>query len=113
VTDLRQLMLDELQRRNRSSGTIRCYIHTVEDFSKNFHRSPQRLGPGHIREYQMHPFRDRKLSPGTIKSRCAALQFLFFKTLLRPYLFDEIPFPKRPRKLPTVLNPEEVTRVID
>ena len=113
MTHLRQLMLDELQRRNYSPSTVRCYIHAVEDFSKYFHRSPERLGPSHIREYQVHLFRDRKLSPGTIQSRCAALRFLFVKTLRRPYLLDEIPFPKRPRKLPTVLSPEEVARLID
>jgi site-specific recombinase XerD len=106
-------MLDELQRRNYSPSTVRCYIHAVEDFSKHFHRSPERLGPRHIREYQVHLFRDRKLSAGTIQSRCAALRFLFVKTLRRPYLLDEIPFPKRPRKLPTVLSPEEVARLID
>src|SRR6202043_3172324 len=106
-------MLDELQRRNYSQSTTRIYIHAVEDFAKYFHRSPERLGPSHIREYQVHLFRDRKLSPGTIQSRCAALRFLFVKTLRRPYLLDEIPFPKRPRKLPTVLSPEEVARLID
>jgi site-specific recombinase XerD len=106
-------MLDELQRRNYSPSTVRCYIHAVEDFAKYFHRSPERLGPNHIREYQVHLFRDRKLSPGTIQSRSAALRFLFVKTLRRPYLLDEIPFPKRPRKLPTVLSPEEVARLID
>jgi len=113
VTHIRQLMLDELQRRNYSPSTVRCYIHAVEDFAKYFHRSPERLGPNHIREYQVHLFRDRKLSPGTIQSRSAALRFLFVKTLRRPYLLDEIPFPKRPRKLPTVLSPEEVARLID
>jgi integrase/recombinase XerD len=113
VTHLRQMMLDELQRRNYSQSTVRCYIHAVEDFSKYFHRSPEPLGPSHIREYQVHLFRDRKLSLGTIQSRCAALRFFFVKTLRRPYLLDEIPFPKRPRKLPTVLSPEEVSRLID
>jgi len=113
VTHLRQLMLDELQRRNYSPSTVRCYIHAVEDFSKYFHRSPERLGPSHIREYQVHLFRDRKLSPRTIQGRSAALRFLFVKTLRRPYLPDEIPFPKCPRKLPTVLSPEEVARLID
>ena len=113
MTHLRQLMLDELQRRNYSPSTVRCYIHAVTDFSRYFHRSPERLGPSHIREYQVHLFRDRKLSAGTIQSRCAALRFLFVKTLRRPYLLDEIPFPKRPRKLPTVLSPEEVARLID
>jgi hypothetical protein len=39
--------------------------------------------------------------------RTAALRFLFVKTLKRPYLHEHIPFPKRPRSLPTVLSPEK------
>ena len=60
MTHLRQMMLDELQRRNYSQSTVRSYIHVIEDFSKHFHRSPDRLGPDHIRQYQAHLFRDRK-----------------------------------------------------
>jgi site-specific recombinase XerD len=65
VTHLRKLMLDELQRRNYAQNTVRAYIHAIEDFARYFHRSPDRLGPEHIREYQVHLFRDCKLSPGT------------------------------------------------
>ena len=88
-------------------------IHAVEDFAKYFHRSPYRLGPDHIRQYQVHLFRDRKLSPGTIGRRTCALRFLFVKTLGRPYLPDDIPFPKRQRRLPTILDQQEVARLID
>ena len=112
MTHLRKLMLDELQRRNYSQNTVRSYIHAVEDFAKHFHRSPDRLGPNHIREYQVHLFRDCKLSPGTIEGRTAALRFLFVKTLRRPYLPDHVPFPKRQRRMPTVLSQEEVARLI-
>jgi site-specific recombinase XerD len=105
-------MLDELQRRNYAQNTVRAYIHAVEDFAKYFHRSPGRLGLEHIREYQVHLFRDCKLSPGTIEGRTAALRFLFVKTLRRPYLPDHIPFPKRQRRMPTVLSQEEVARLI-
>ena len=58
MTHLRQLMLDELQRRNYSQSTTRCYLHAVEDFAKYFHRSPYHLGPDHIRQYQVRLFRD-------------------------------------------------------
>jgi integrase/recombinase XerD len=112
VTRLRQMMLDELQRRNYSPSTVRSYIHAIEDFARYFGQSPYRLGPEHIRQYQAHLFRDRRLLAGTITIRTCALRFLFVKTLKRPYLHEQIPFPKRPRPLPTVLSPEEVEQLI-
>ena len=113
MTHLRQKMLDELQRRNYSQNTISTYLHAVEDFSRYFHRSPDRLGPDHIRQYQAYLFRERKLQAGTIALCTAALRFLYVKTLRRPYLPEHIPFPKRPRQLPVILSPTEVQRLID
>jgi hypothetical protein len=66
------MLVDELLGRNYSQSTVRSYIHVIEDFSKHFHRSPDRLGPDHIRQYQAHLFRDRKLLAGTIISYVAA-----------------------------------------
>lgn len=113
MTHLRKLMLDELQRRNYGQNTVRSYIKAVEDFARYFGKPPERLGPEHIREYQVHLFRDRKLAASTVEGRAAALRFLFVKTLHRPYLPDQIPFPKRARRLPVVLSPEEVALLID
>ena len=36
MTRLRQMMLEELERRNYSASTTRCYIRTVEDFALFF-----------------------------------------------------------------------------
>ena len=113
MTHLRQLMLDELQRRNYAQNTVRTYIRAVEEFAAYFHRPPDKLGPDEIRDYQVHLFRDRKLAPGTVEQCSAALRFLFVKTLRRPYLPDHIPFPKRQRPLPIVLSQEEIERLID
>jgi len=44
MTPLRQRMLEELQRRNYSSKTIRLYLRHVAEFAKRFHRSPDQLG---------------------------------------------------------------------
>lgn len=113
MTHLRKMMLDELQRRNYAQNTVRTYISAVEEFAAYFRKRPDQLGPEHIRAYQVHLFRDRKLSPGTVEQRGAALRFFFVKTLRRPYLPDHIPFPKRQRRLPTVLSQDEVARLID
>ena len=43
-----------------------------------------------------------------------ALRFLYKKTLKRRDLdFDDLPLLKKPKKLPVVLSPEEVTRLIE
>ena len=68
------MMLEELQRRNYSENTTRCYIRTVEDFSRRFNRPPDRLALRHIREYQAELFQKRKLSPRTIAIRLAQQQ---------------------------------------
>jgi integrase/recombinase XerD len=49
----------------------------------------------------------------TIISRIAALRFFFVKTLRRSYQREDLPVPKRPKRLPTVLSQEEVARLID
>ena len=81
MTRLRQMMIEELERRNYSPNTIRCYVRVVAEFARHFHRSPQQLRPEQLREYQAYLFRERKLNPGTVTQQLAALRFFFVKTL--------------------------------
>jgi integrase/recombinase XerD len=107
------MMLEELQRRNFSQHTIRYYIHTVEDFARHFNRAPDRLGLRHIREYQAELFQKRKVSPGTVANRLAALRFFYIKTLKKTWSVAETPYPKKSHRLPAILSQEEVARLID
>jgi site-specific recombinase XerD len=75
-------MLEELQRRNYSKATTRGYIGAVERFARHFGKPPDQLGPDHIRQYQAHLLRDRKLKPGTVVAQVAALRFFFVRTLI-------------------------------
>jgi integrase/recombinase XerD len=113
VTHLRRMMLEELQRRNYAANTVKAYVRIIQEFTRYFHRPPDELGPQHLRQYQAHLFTDRKLEPGTVQQHVAARRFFYVKTLKRRYLLDEIPRPKRPRKLPVILSPEEVAQLID
>jgi site-specific recombinase XerD len=113
MTRLRQMMLEELERRNYAPRTIECYIPAVEDFAHYFHRPPDQLGPEHIREYQAYLFRQRKLAPSSVTQRLAALRFFFIKTLKRSWSVTETPYPKKVQRLPTVLSQEEVAQLIN
>ena len=85
----------------------------VEQFAKHFGRSPDRFGLDHIRDYQTYLFPVRKLKPNTVAVQPAALRFLFGAVLERRWTVAETPYPKRLCSLPTVLNPDEVVRLID
>src|SRR5215510_1980957 len=114
MTALRKRMVEELQRRNYSPETIRSYILTIKQFAEYFGKPPDRLGATHVQRFQWYLLQERKLTPGTVEMRMSALRFFFKKMLKRRDLhFDDLPFPKTPRKLPTVLSPDEVGRMID
>ncbi len=113
MTHLRELMLQELQRRNYSQTTVTGYIRTVADFAKYFQRPPDQLGPDDIRAYQLHLLHERKQGVRTVGTQTAALRFFFCKTLKRNYPVEEVPYPRAPRKLPIILTQEEAIRLID
>ncbi|HEY3619459.1 MAG TPA: site-specific integrase [Candidatus Sulfotelmatobacter sp.] len=113
MTHLRQIMLEELERRNYAQSTIRAYIRTVEHFARHFHHSPDRLGPENIRQYQAAMFRTWKLAPNTVTQRLAALRFFYIQVLKRAWSVAETPYPKKVLHLPEILSQHEVARLID
>jgi integrase len=113
MTRLRQMMLEELQRRNYSDSTIRHYLCWVEDFAFYFRKSPDKLGPEHLRTYQAYLLKTRKLAPDTVVNHVAALRFLYVRTLKRFEFREYIPYPRVHKKLPGILSKEEVARLIN
>src|SRR5450759_2733341 len=104
MTHLRKMMLEELERRNYAQTTIDCYIQTIEDFARHFHRPPDQLGPDHIREYTAHLFRGKKLSDNSVNQTVGAWRFFFVKMLKRPWGVEETPYPKKRMRLPVILS---------
>ena len=114
MTHLRKVILEELQRRNFSSDTIRGYIGAVERFARYFGTPPDQLGPEHIRQWQAHLLHERKLAVGTVVNHVAGLRFFFRRVLKRRFPPDSIPYPKYSHhRIPRILSAEEVARLID
>ncbi len=113
MTQLRRMMLEELQRRNYSEITTRKYLQVVTNFAQHFGKSPDKLGPDHLRTYQAYLLKERKLASGTVVNCVSALRFFFIKTLRRHQFRDFLPYPRDRRRLPTVLSLEEVARLIN
>jgi site-specific recombinase XerD len=107
------MMLEELQRRNYSQTTVTSYVKIVAAFAKHFDRPPDQMGPEQIRAYQVYLINERKLNARTVGHHTAALRFFYCKTLKRAYPIEEVPYPKAPRRLPTILTQKEAVRLID
>jgi site-specific recombinase XerD len=78
-------------------------------FARHFHKSPAVLGPEEIRTYQLYLTNEKELATSSILIAVAALRFLYQVTLKKDWrIWEVIPAPRKPQKLPVVLSPEEV-----
>lgn len=114
MTSLRRRMIEDMQIRNLAVNTQKSYVEQVSRFARHFQKSPELLGPEHIRAYQIYLTNGRKLATGSITIAISALRFLYGVTLKKDWSFrDLIPAPKAPKKLPIILSPEQVLQFLD
>ena len=113
MTPLRQRMLEDMGIRNLAENTQSAYLQQIAAYARYFNRSPDQLGPEAVRTYQLYLMEVRALTPSSICVATGALRFLYKVTLKRAWAVEEIPMPKRPRKLPEILSPEEVMHFLN
>jgi len=108
MTLLRQRMIDDMAIRNLAPATVEAYVRAVATYAKHFGKSPELLGPDHIRAYQLFLVKEKKVSWSVFNQAVCALKFLYATTLGKEWASNHIPFPRQPRKLPVVLSVGEV-----
>lgn len=113
VTPLRQRMIDDMTVRNLAPTTIQVYIAAVAAFAQYHHASPENLGPGEIKAYQLYLVRVKQVAWSTLNIAVCALRFLYHVTLQKDWAIQHIVRPKSPKRLPQVLALEEVAQFLD
>jgi len=111
MTPLRQRFIDDLRIRNYAPSTIEAYLAGVVRLVKHFGRSPDQLGLEDLRAFQIHLLQSR-VSWSQFNQIVCGLRFFYGTTLGRPEQVPYIAYGKRPKTLPSVLSPLEVSRLI-
>ncbi len=112
VSPLRVRMIEDMTVRGFAEKTRREYVRVVKSFSAFLRRSPDQATAEDLRRFQLHQ-RQSGVQPPGFNSSVSALRFFFGVTLDRPDLARRLTFIPYPHKLPTVLTPEEVARLLD
>jgi site-specific recombinase XerD len=112
MSPLRRRMIEDMTIRKLSPKTQQGYVRIIRDFAAFLNRSPDTASLEDVRRFQLHLV-TRGAHIAVLNHTVAALRFLFRVTLRRPDIIDYTTFVHEPRKLPVVLSPEEVARLLD
>jgi site-specific recombinase XerD len=91
-----------------SPVTRRKYLLYARRLAVHYRRSPTELGETEIRQFLLHLIQVEQVAYATYRQVLAALRFLYTVTLNRPWEVQRIPFPRHHRKLPEVLNRDQI-----
>ena len=111
ISPLRQRLIDDMTIRRLSPKTKQHYIRHVKNFADFVGRSPDKATAEDVRRYQLRLATIGTTVP-TVNISATALRFFFKVTLKRTDLAAEVVSAREPRRLPVVLSPEEVRRLL-
>jgi site-specific recombinase XerD len=112
MSPLRRRMIEDMTIRKFAPKTHHDYLKRVKNFTAYLGRSPDTASSEDVRRYQLHLTASGVGVP-TVNQTVSTLRFFFKVTLGRPDLVERTAFVREPRKLPVVLSPEEVARLLD
>ena len=111
MSPLRRRMIEDMSMRRLAPKTQKDYIQVIKNLAVFIGRSPDTASFEDIRRFQLQVGASG-VGAGAINRNVSALRF-FFRVTLKRYAIEHTHLIHEPRKLPVVLNPEEVVRLLD
>jgi integrase/recombinase XerD len=112
ISPLRRRMIEDMAIRRLAPKTQHDYVQRIKNFTAFLGRSPDTASFEDVRRYQLHLVA-RGVGVPTLNQTVATLRFFFRVTLKRHAIVEHTTFIHEPRKLPMVLSPEEVARLLN
>src|SRR5438874_10796467 len=111
ISPLRRRLIEDMTIRRLSPKTHYQYIRHVKMFADFLGRSADKATAEDVHRYQLW-LASNGASVGTANVSATALRFFFKVTLKRHDLAGELISTREPRRLPVVLSPQEVSRLL-
>jgi len=111
MSRLRRRFIEDMTARKLGAKTQAHSIRAVKQLAEFLGRSPASASAEDLRRYQLELV-ERGIGSPALNSRLTALRFFFDVTLERPEAMAKTRHVHEPRKLPVVLSPEELTRLL-
>jgi len=97
--------------RKYSRRTIKLYLHYNEELLKFSNKTSYQISNDDVRDYLYYLSEKKNASASTLNIVINALKFYYGEVLKREFVY-EITRPKKDKKLPVVLSPEEVSGIL-
>ena len=112
MTPLREKMIRAMDLNNLSWHTQRSYLAAVTGLARHYGQSPDTISKKRIEDYLLYLKNEKKHAPNSCALALTGLRF-FYNHVADKKLRIDYKARKIPRKLPTVLTPEQVDRLIN
>lgn len=112
--ELLKIVAEELILNGYSPETHKAYLGHIRRFLIYSQKEPNLLLNSDIRKYLLHLLDEKKKSHAYTNQAISAVRFLFTKIMNKNIeVIDNLPRPKKEHKLPDVLSPSEVQRILN
>src|SRR5437868_2052593 len=111
IAPLRQRMIEDMNSRKLCAHTQRGHIYSCKRFAAFLKRSPETATCEDIRLFQLH-LAETSMSICNRNRIMTGVRFLFRVTLRRLDLAAEIYHLREPQKIPQVMSPDEMRRLL-
>ena len=113
MSELRQRMIREMELRDFAENTQKAYLAAVEGLVRFYMKPPDQLNREQVEDYPLYLKKEKKSPYSTRNQITSGLKFFYNCTLKRDDVRLELPKKTGERKLPEVLAPEEVLKVVE
>lgn len=102
----------EMCLRNYSPKTIKTYLSCLRNFVSYIKpKHPREANYAEIKNYLLYLLQTKHFTASSVNQVFNALRFLYVELYKKPFIIESLPRPHKEKKLPDVLNENEILRI--